>query len=72
MHVVRGDNKLKTKAMHAPVTLNLEPIPEGLNLDNRNFESVTDFHSVCYVYGRFGGRNRLFRAQVRYYMQSFS
>jgi hypothetical protein len=19
----------------------------GLNLDNRNFESVTDFHSVC-------------------------
>jgi hypothetical protein len=37
----------------------------GLNLDNRNFESVTDFHSVCYVYGRLGGRNRLFRAQVR-------
>jgi hypothetical protein len=40
-------------------------IEEGLNLDNRNFESVTDFHSVCYVYGRLGGRNRLFRAQVR-------
>jgi hypothetical protein len=37
----------------------------GLNLDNRNFESVTDFHSVCYVYGRLGGRNRLFRAKVR-------
>jgi hypothetical protein len=37
----------------------------GLNLDNRNFESVTDFRSVCYVYGRLGGRNRLFRAQVR-------
>jgi hypothetical protein len=41
------------------------PYTAGLNLDNRNFESVTDFRSVCYVYGRLGGRNRLFRAQVR-------
>jgi hypothetical protein len=37
----------------------------GLNLTNRNFESVTDFHSVCYVYGQLGVRNRLLRAQDR-------
>jgi hypothetical protein len=37
----------------------------GLNLNNRNFESVTDFHSICYVYGRLGVRNRLLRAQDR-------
>jgi hypothetical protein len=59
------------KANQLPLEMPLEELRsyslniEGLNLDNRNFESVTDFHSVCYVYGRLGGRNRLFLAQVR-------
>jgi hypothetical protein len=54
-------NKVATPSEASPIGADLD----GLNLDNRNFESVTDFHSVCYVYGRLGGRNRLFRAQVR-------
>jgi hypothetical protein len=35
MHVGRGEKKSKTEEMHAPATLNQEPIPEGTRIELR-------------------------------------